>query len=136
KEALFQIRCGRLEGSGALVHIQEDFPSQTAGYIAVSKLSLCVGRLASFFVRLKLVRVTRQIGVVTNRSRTLRNDTRTRAGDDRLQLADLAIFEGVGRLIELIREAACERKFVQRVNPVCSLIIEFPVRMGVALLQR
>ena len=37
-------------------------------------------------------------------------------------------------MTEVIREAARERQFVKRVNPVCPLVIELPIAMGVRLL--
>ena len=57
-----------------------------------------------------------------------------RAGNDRLQLADLAVLEGVRSLTEIVREAACKGQFIKRVNPVRPLVVELPIRVNVRLL--
>ena len=76
--------------------------------------------------RVELVGIARQVGVVADDLRLLLLTARPRAGNDRLQLADLAVLEGVGGLPEIVREAARERQFVQRVDPVRP-VVELPV---------
>src|ERR1700746_1559051 len=60
---------------------------------------------------------------------------RSRAGNDRLQLADLAVLEGVGSLPEIVREAARERQFIKRVDPIRPQIVELPIGVDVRLLE-
>ena len=62
---------------------------------------------------------------------------RPRTGNDRLQLADLAVPEGVGGLAGgLIGESTGERQFVKRTDPVGPQIVELPIGVGIALLHR
>jgi hypothetical protein len=115
----------RLKRSRSLVDIEIDFLGETTGDAALAKLALRID------VAGELVGIAWQVRVIADDLRLLLFATRSRAENDRLQLADLAILERVGRLPEIIREAAGQRQFVKRVDPVRSQIVELPVRVHV-----
>src|SRR5207237_9631185 len=59
----------------------------------------------------------------------------SRTGNDRLELADLAVLEGVRCLPEIVRETASKGQFIKRVNPVRPGIVELPVGVDIRLLH-
>src|SRR5207249_9520695 len=113
-----------------LVNVEKYFVGETAGDESLPKLSLRV------IVRVEFVRVTRPgrlqyafvVRVIAVANRIVLHTRRPGSRDDRLQCPDLTGLEGPGN-------AASERQLVQRVNPV-RRVIEFPISMTVALLQR
>src|SRR6202035_567434 len=102
---------------------------KSAGSTTLTKLSLRIHG------SIELVRVAGKIGIVPKSTRIVVDAARSRTRNDGLQLADFAIAEGVRRLAEVIRKSSGKRQLVQRMDPVGSEIIEFPVRMHVALLH-
>src|SRR6266550_5325475 len=86
-------------------------------------------------VTVKLVRIARKVGIVTDHLWFVLLAARSRAGNDRLQLADLAVLEGIGSLPKIVREAARERQFIKRVDPIRPQIVELPIGVDVRLLE-
>ena len=111
----------RLKRNRTLVDIEIDFIGETTGDAALAKLALRID------VAVELVRIAWQVRVIADDLRLLLFAARPRAGNDRLELADLAVLERLGRLSEIVRKAAGERQFVKRVDPVRSQIVELPV---------
>src|SRR3984893_15101962 len=120
-----------LERCAALIDIEINLVGEAAGDAALTKFALGVETV----ICVELVRIARQVGVVTDRLGFVLFAARTRAWNNRLQLADLALLEGVGRLPEIVCEAAGERQFVKRMDPVRALIVEFPIGMHIRLLE-
>jgi hypothetical protein len=86
-------------------------------------------------VRVKLVEIARKIGVVADVLRFVLLTAWPRAGNDRLQLAYLAVMESIGSLPEIVRKSARKRQFIKRVNPVCPQIVGLPIGVNVRLLE-
>ena len=82
---------------------------------AVVRRSLAV---RARLVGVEFVGITGEIGVVSDRLRLVLLPARSRTWDDRLQLANLAVLEGVGGLPEIVRKSAGEWQLVQRVDPI------------------
>src|SRR5207248_5881237 len=112
-----------------LVDIEINLVGEAAWNTALAELALRV------VVGVKLVGIAREIGVVANRLRLVFFTARPRTWDDRLQLANLAVLEGLWGLPEIIREPAGERQLVQRVDPIRPQIVELPIRMHIRLLH-
>src|SRR5712671_8209844 len=108
EQPLLEISDLRFEGSQPLVDVEIDFVGEAARNAALAEFALRID------VAIKLVRIARQVGIVTDHLWFVLLTARSRAGNDRLQLADLAVLEGVGSLPEIVREAARER--VKRVR--------------------
>src|SRR5207244_4071924 len=96
EKALLEISYIRFERSPPFVDVQIDFIGQATGDAALAEFALRID------VAVKLVGITRQVRVVADSLRFVRLAARSRAGDDRLLLADLAILEGVGSLPEIV----------------------------------
>jgi hypothetical protein len=79
----------RLERRQALLHIEINLVCEAAGNATLTELSLRVD------VSVKLVGIARKVGVVADDLRFVWLTSRAWARNDRLQLADLAILEGV-----------------------------------------
>ena len=125
KQPLLEISDIRLERSQSLVYIEIDLIGEAAWYSALTEFALGID------VGIKLVGITRKVRVVADDLRLVCLPTRSRAGNDGLEPADFAVLKGVGRLSEIVGEATGERKFVKRVNPIGTQIIEFPVGVHV-----
>src|SRR5205823_5507985 len=130
EQTLLEIGHAWFERFQPFVNVEKYFVGETAWDESLPKLSLRV------VVRIEFVRVARPrrlqhalvVRVVAEANRIVLYTCRTGSRDDRLQRPNLARLEGPGN-------ATGERQLVQRVNPV-RRVIEFPIRMTVALLQR
>src|SRR6266852_6362357 len=118
----------RLERCASLVNIEEYLISQTAGNKTLAELSLRVD------VGIELVRIARQIGIVTVSDWTILDTRRPRTRDNGLERPNLAILKGIRGLAKIIRKPSGERKLVKRMNPI-GRVIKFPVVVGIHLLH-
>ncbi len=112
EQPLLKISDLRFEGSQPFVDIEINLIGKAAGNTSLTEFTLRVD------ITVKLVRIARKVRVVTDHLWFILLTAWSRAGNYRLQLADLAVLEGVGSLPEIVREAARERRFIKRVNPI------------------
>src|ERR1700730_5124760 len=118
-----------LEGGRSFIDVQIDFVGETARNTALTKFPL---RIHS---PVKLVGIAGKSGIIANDCRVVVDPSGSGPRNDGLQLPDLTILKGVRCLAKGVGEATCKGQFVEGMYPVCSQIIEFPVGVGVALLQ-
>src|SRR6266481_2387649 len=101
----------RFERRPPYVNVEINLISQAARNAPLAKLALRI------VVGVELVGITRKVGVVTDCLRLVFHTFRSRTGNDRLQLADFTILEGLRRLSEVVRKATGKGQFIKRVNP-------------------
>src|SRR4029077_13741952 len=119
-----------LKGGGSLVDVQIDFVGETARNAPLTKLPLCV------YGPVKLVGIAGKSRVIAYRRRVVDDSTRSRSWNDGLQLPDLTILKRVGCSAKVVGKATGKGQFVEGVYPIGTQIVELPVGVCVALLQR
>src|SRR4029077_3558382 len=105
EQPLLNVSYIRLQRGPLLVDVEIDLVGEAARNAALAEFALRID------VAIKLVGIARKIGIVTHHLWFVLLAARSRAGNDRLQLADLAVLEGVGSLPEIVREAARELRW-------------------------
>src|SRR5580704_3235527 len=118
-----------LKGDETFIYVEEDLVGQTAGDPALAELALRID------IAVELVGIARKVGVIANRDRIVSDPVWPRSWNDRLQPSNLAILEGIRGLAEVVGKTAGERQFIERMNPVRTEVVEFPIRVSIHLLQ-
>src|SRR5215813_10069854 len=119
----------RLERSPPLVDIEINLVREAARNTALAEFPLRVD------VGVKFVGIARKVRVVTDVLWLVRYTPRSRAGNDRLQLPDLAVLKRVWSLPEIVWEAPRKGQFIKRVDPVGAEVVELPIGMDIRLLH-
>src|SRR6266446_3026264 len=102
---------------------------ETARNVPIAELPLSIN------ITIEFVGITRKRRVISENNRAIPYAPRTGAGNDGLDFANLRILKSVRCPAEIVREPSRKRQFVEGMNPVGSEIIEFPVGVGIRLLQ-
>src|SRR4029077_8270148 len=95
----------------------------------LAKFPLCID------VTVKFVGIAGQRWIIADDVGLIDDSSRPGTRNDRLQFPDLAILKGVRSPAKVIRKTASEGQLVQGMYPIGAQIIEFPVRVDIALLQ-
>src|SRR6266446_8056160 len=102
---------------------------ESAGDAPIAGLPLSIN------ITIEFVGIARKRRVISEKNRAVPCAARTGAWHNGLDFAYLPILKGVWRPAEVIREAPRKRQFVEWMNPVGPQIIEFPIGVGIGLLQ-
>src|SRR5690242_2990115 len=102
---------------------------ESARDIPIAELPLSIN------ITIEFVRIARKRRIVSENNRAIPYAPRTGARNNGLDFANLPIPKSVRCQAEIIREPSREWQFVEGMNPVGAEIIEFPVGVGIRLLQ-
>src|ERR1700757_4349567 len=89
----------------------------------------------SINITIEFIGIARKRRIISEKNRAILYALRAGARHHGLDFANLPILKSLRCLVEIIREPSRKRQFVEGMNPVGSEIIEFPIGVGIRLLQ-